>query len=289
MNDFSGKARLANMSVVDGIFLVKSLCSIGENKVLVLDYGTLYRDLDPAFKRHRSDRQPVPSRPIRNIGRPVNGVLDLAIYKLQVDQTAEYLGTFQEVVPGGSGLTGQATVQALAKWMLSSRTQIARTSLNKDTGFWEAYLPTLAPSKGVNISAKSFLQPTPWTFVGSKEEKRLLGCRSIIDLLNEINSWANQKRLSYATMCEAIFTAFIPRKTNQLSCYTDTPYFDACFYKAKYHVLRLAFVAIFGFVYDKVNQMITLTRVELEGNNFKLSPKYFAQVLSYIFPMGVQH
>jgi hypothetical protein len=210
------------------------------------------------------------------------------MYKPQVDPTAEYFGTFQEVVPGGSGLTGDATVLVLVKWMLSSRTQIARTNLNKDTGFWEAYLPTLAASKGVDMGAKSFLQPSPWTFVGRKEEERLLDCRSIIDLLNEINSWANQKRLPYATMCETMFTrnffnatasgrdagpstrgrmaqrwqgdtcgdlsmAFAPHKASQLSVYTDTPYFNACFYKAKYHVLRLAFVAIFGFVYDKVN------------------------------------
>jgi hypothetical protein len=35
--------------------------------------------------------------------------------------------------------------------------------------------------------------------------------------------------------------------------------------------------------------MMALTHVELEGNNFKLAPKYFTQVLSYIIPMGVQH
>jgi hypothetical protein len=161
MNDFSGQARSANMAVVDGIMLVTSLRCIGENKVLVLDYGALYRERDPAFERHSSDRQPAPPRPIKNTGRPVRGVLDLGMYKSQVDPLADYFGTFQEVVPGGSGLTGEATVQVLIKWMLSSRTQIARTNLNKDTGFWEAYLPTLAATKGVDMGAKSFTQPSP--------------------------------------------------------------------------------------------------------------------------------
>jgi hypothetical protein len=93
-------------------------------------------------------------------------------------------------------------------------------------------------------------------------------------------------------------------KASHLPCFSDAPYFDACFYVStgpsisKYHVLlRLVCLLcgkpIFGFVRVRQGQM-ALTQVrrwELEeGRNFKLTPKYLQAVLSYIqHPMEVQH